>query len=89
MGYHVIEVVIEVGQSGVNLFRPQIGMLTKKLFARPAVMIMLAGQVQDFVARCAQAGNSISIDNNVRIRDSNTHAKTPYRGCTCRSASSR
>ena len=33
-----IEVVVKIRQSGIDLFRPQIRMLTQQFFRRPTVM---------------------------------------------------
>ena len=61
-------VIIEVGQSRIDLFRAQVGMLPQQFFRRPTVVGMLGGEMLDLVARVANPCGSVVGNDDVRVK---------------------
>lgn len=70
-------VIVEVGQSRIDHFRAQVGMLLQQFFRRSTVVVMLGGEMLDLVARVANPCGAIVGNDDVRVNRGGTHAKTP------------
>ena len=60
-------VIVEVGQSRIDLFRAQVGMLSQQFFRRPTVVVMLGRKMLDLVACVANPCGAVVGNDDVWI----------------------
>jgi hypothetical protein len=68
-----IVVVVEVCQGRVDVFRPEIWMLAQDLFGRPAVVIVLAREMDDLVPRVFDTYCAVLVERQVWILGRRAH----------------
>lgn len=74
---HAVMVVVKVGERRIDLGRSQVRMLPQNLLCRPAVKILLRGDVLDGVPGALDQGLAVGREPDMRVCVSSRHLKTP------------